>query len=167
MNKTTQIFRIHLKFNAWQRSVKVCGLDAKANQVFLLKTDLRDKGNKIAPFYSDVRARDKNWPQSNNLGDFSRFKIRTKAKVQICFYVLFLGGEWLEQCHVLSIKIFDVIENMQQRAMLHNKQTHFYICLPLEFRPVSGDVPPHLAQPCYVAIGQALIRGIMVLEARI
>ena len=26
--------------------------------------------------------------------------------------------------------------------------------------PLSSDVPPHLAQPCYVALGQALIWGL-------
>ena len=36
----------------------------------------------------------------------------------------------------------------------------FIICLPVEFLPpsrrLSYDVPPHLAQPCCVALGRAL-----------
>ena len=40
----------------------------------------------------------------------------------------------------------------------------FFICLPLEFLPCvsdcwHSDVPPHLAQPCNVALGRALIWG--------
>ena len=40
----------------------------------------------------------------------------------------------------------------------------FIICLPLEFLPVLGlltqNVPPHLVQPCYVALGWALLWGL-------
>ena len=87
--KRPRLVKYSENFNAWQRSVEVCGLDAKANQVFLLKTDLRDRGNKIAPFYSDVRARVKNWPQSNIFRGFflvSRYGPKQKWRFVFMFY---------------------------------------------------------------------------------
>ena len=46
---------------------------------------------------------------------------------------------------------------------------NFFIRLPPEFLSCvswTADMPPHLAQPCYVALGQALIWGLYPYELR-
>ena len=87
---------------------------------------------------------------------------------------MFLTTTLFVLCFCLFIPVFDssvkFIFDVLYCVHLLTKEGSFFSAFLRNFflcqDRLSSDVPPHLAQPCYVALGRALIRGMCPDELR-